>query len=250
MRREAGFGQGCNGKIDGRWVLAGCKTRSSNAHFVDDESFYRGQRLCDALDAGAAVHSIDSQREFRHPILPFHFDDTPGEKARYLRIGLEFWRIMQREFPMTPLMCVGAVIVEAGRVLLVRRGNEPMKGHWTLPGGLLELGEPLIEGVKREAREETGLTVEPVQLIELVDRIHRQKEGQAERVRYHYVIADYLCRVVGGVLQAASDADAVRWVEREEWNRPDTALGALKLDPITARVIETGWQRAQELEER
>jgi ADP-ribose pyrophosphatase YjhB (NUDIX family) len=147
---------------------------------------------------------------------------------------------------MAPMVSVGAVIVEAGRVLLVRRGNEPMKGHWTLPGGLLELGESLIEGVKREAREETGLTVEPVQLIELVDRIHHE----AKRVRYHYVIADYLCRVVGGVLQAASDADAVRWVEREEWNRPDTALGALKLDPITARVIEAGWQKAQELEER
>ena len=153
---------------------------------------------------------------------------------------------MQREFPMAPMVSVGAVIVDAGRVLLVRRGNEPMKGHWTLPGGLLELGESLIEGVKREAKEETGLTVEPVQLIELVDRIHHE----AEHVRYHYVIADYMCRVVGGVLQAASDADAVRWVEREEWNKPDTALGALKLDPITARVIEAGWQKAQELEER
>ena len=243
MSREAGFGQGCNGKIDGRGLLPGCKTRRSHADLVDDNALDRSQRLCNASYAGAAVHSIDVQREFRHPILLFHFDDTPGEKARYLRIGLEFWRIMQREFPMTPLMCVGAVIVEAGRVLLVRRGNEPMKGHWTLPGGLLELGEPLIEGVKREAREETGLTVEPVQLIELVDRIHRQKEGQAERVRYHYVIADYLCRVAGGQLQAASDADAVRWVERAEWN----SHSALQLDPVTVRVIEVGWQRAQAL---
>ena len=143
---------------------------------------------------------------------------------------------MQREFPSTPLMCVGAVIVEAGRVLLVRRGNEPMKGHWTLPGGLLELGESLIEGVKREVLEETGLTVEVLQLIELLDRIHRHET----RVRYHYVIADYLCRVAGGQLQAASDADAARWVEREEWNG-----SALNLDPITARVIEAGWQKAQ-----
>ena len=143
---------------------------------------------------------------------------------------------MQREFPSTPLMCVGAVIVEAGRVLLVRRGNEPLKGHWTLPGGLLELGESLIEGVKREVLEETGLTVEVLQLIELLDRIHRHET----RVRYHYVIADYLCRVAGGQLQAASDADAARWVEREEWNS-----SALNLDPITARVIEAGWQKAQ-----
>jgi mutator protein MutT len=149
---------------------------------------------------------------------------------------------MQREFPLAPLVGVGAVIVDEGRVLLARRGHEPMKGHWTLPGGLLELGESLTEGVVREVREETGLTVEVLQLIELLDRIHSQET----RVRYHYVIADYLCRVTGGALQAASDADAVRWVEREEWN----GAGALQIDPITARVIEAGWQKAQELEGR
>ncbi len=146
---------------------------------------------------------------------------------------------MQREFPLTPLVGVGAVIVEAGRVMLVRRGTEPMKGHWTLPGGLLELGESLRDGVIREVREETGLIVEPVDLIELLERIHRE----ADRVRYHYVIADYLCCVTGGELQAASDADAARWVEREEW----TKEGALELDPTTVRVIEAGWQRAQKL---
>jgi ADP-ribose pyrophosphatase YjhB (NUDIX family) len=149
---------------------------------------------------------------------------------------------MQREFPSTPLVGVGAVIVEAERVLLVRRGTEPLKGHWSLPGGLLEVGESLTEGVKREVREESGLVIEPVELIELIDRIHREDN----RVRYHYVIADYLCRVAGGVLQAASDADAVRWVERAEWN----SHSALSLDPITMRVIEAGWQRSKELERR
>jgi ADP-ribose pyrophosphatase YjhB (NUDIX family) len=89
-------------------------------------------------------------------------------------------------------------------------------------------------------REETGLLVEPLQLVELLDRIHRE----AGRVRYHYVIADYLCRVTGGELYAASDADAVRWVERAEWN----GHGALVLDPITVRVIEKGWRLAQALE--
>jgi 8-oxo-dGTP diphosphatase len=239
MRRETDFGQGCNGKIDRRGVLAGGEARRSYADFVDDDSFDRGQRLRDALDAGAAVHSIDVQREFRHGFLPCVFDDTPGEKLRYRR-GLHIWRIMQREFPLTPLMCVGAVIVDEGQVLLVRRGNEPMKGHWTLPGGLLELGESLSDGVMREVREESGLIVEVLELIELVDRIHRE----SERVRYHYVIVDYLCRVAGGQLQAASDADAVRWVEREEWN----GAGALQIDPITVRVIEAGWQRMQRLE--
>ena len=144
---------------------------------------------------------------------------------------------MQREFPEAPLLGVGAVIVDQGRVLLVRRGNEPMKGHWTLPGGLLELGETLAEGVVREVREETGLSVEIVELIELIDRIH----CRGTRVQYHYVIADYLCTVTGGVLKASSDADAVRWVVRDEW----MADNALALDPVTVRVIEAGWQRSQ-----
>jgi 8-oxo-dGTP diphosphatase len=147
---------------------------------------------------------------------------------------------MQREFPSAPLLGVGAVIVNCGRVLLVRRGTEPLLGHWSLPGGMLELGESLNEGVIREVREETGLEVEPVELIELLDRIHREDD----RIRYHYVIADYLCRVTGGELLAGSDADAARWVERAEWN----SHSALKLDPITVRVIEAGWQRAQALQ--
>ena len=163
---------------------------------------------------------------------------------------------VQREFPQAPLIGVGAVVVHEGRVLLVRRGSEPLKGHWTLPGGLLELGESLIEGVVREVREETGLVVEPLELVELIDRIHREpmhreagREARREngpeagRVRYHYVIADYLCRVTGGDLHAASDADAVRWVERAQWN----SHSAFILDPITVRVMEKGWQRAQTL---
>jgi ADP-ribose pyrophosphatase YjhB (NUDIX family) len=147
---------------------------------------------------------------------------------------------MEREFPEAPRLAVGGVVVDQGRVLLVRRGKEPAMGQWSLPGGVLELGESLAEGLIREVREETGLTVEPVELVELLDRIHRE----GERVRYHYVIADYLCRVAGGELKAASDAAAVRWVERADWN----SHSALKLDPITVRVIEVGWQRAGALE--
>ena len=149
---------------------------------------------------------------------------------------------MEREFPETPLVGVGAVIVENGRVLLVQRGREPLMGHWSLPGGLIEVGESLHMAVVREVREETGLEVEPTELIELLDRIHRADN----RVRYHYVIADYLCRVTGGSLHAASDADAVRWVDRAEWN----SHSALVLDPITVRVIEAGWQRARALQAR
>jgi 8-oxo-dGTP diphosphatase len=144
---------------------------------------------------------------------------------------------MQREFPSAPLVGVGAVVVDEGRVLLIRRGTEPLKGQWSLPGGMLELGESLLAGVVREVLEETGLVVEPLELVELLDRIH----SESDRIRYHYVIADYLCRVTGGQLQASSDADAVRWVERAEWN----SHSALKLDPITVRVIEKGWQMSR-----
>jgi 8-oxo-dGTP diphosphatase len=150
---------------------------------------------------------------------------------------------MQREFPSCPLIGVGAVVVHEDRVLVVQRGNPPLKGHWTLPGGVLELGETLAEGVAREVREETGLIVEPVELVELLDRIHKQDD----RIQFHYVIADYLCRVTGGALLAASDADAVQWIERSQWNNHGSEASHLLLDPITARVIEKGWQRARTL---
>jgi ADP-ribose pyrophosphatase YjhB (NUDIX family) len=154
-------------------------------------------------------------------------------------------KVVQREFPEGPIVGVGAVVVHRGRVLLVKRGNQPLKGKWSLPGGMLELGESLTQGVAREVQEETGLDVEAIELIELIDRIHKESGPSGERVRYHYVIADYLCRVVGGTLQAASDATGVRWVERAEWN----SHSALELDPITVRVIEAGWQRARALDQ-
>jgi 8-oxo-dGTP diphosphatase len=176
----------------------------------------------------------------------------PGSKIALARSTLKAFyrkgfaeesrRIMQREFPEAPLVGVGAVVVDEGRVLLVRRGTEPLKGDWSLPGGVLELGESLLAGVVREVREETGLTVEPIG----TDRVAGSHSSRWKRVRYHYVIADYLCRVAGGELQAASDADAVRWVERAEWN----SHSALKLDPVTVRVIELGWQRALTLRKR
>src|ERR1700742_3523464 len=114
---------------------------------------------------------------------------------------------MTREYPRAPMVGVGAVVVDGGRVLLIRRGNEPMKGQWSLPGGALEIGETLLKGVKPWVLEERGLEVEPVALIEVLDRIARDAEGE---VQYHYVLVDYLCRVTGGSLCCATDATEAR----------------------------------------
>jgi len=120
---------------------------------------------------------------------------------------------MGREYPDNPLVGVGAVIVEADRVLLIRRGTAPLLGEWSLPGGVLECGETLRDGAVREAREETGLAVEPGEMLGVYERVIRDEEG---RVRYHYVLIDFLCRPVEGDLKAGSDAADVRWFTRDE----------------------------------
>ena len=104
------------------------------------------------------------------------------------------------------------MVIDRHRVLLIRRGSEPLKGEWSLPGGLLELGEELTSGVRRELREETGLEVEPLAIILPFDRIVRE----GSRVKYHYVIVDYLCRRKRGRLRPASDVVDARWVRRED----------------------------------
>ena len=120
---------------------------------------------------------------------------------------------MAREFPDKPLVGVGAVIVQDNRVLLIRRGQAPLLGEWSLPGGVLECGETLREATIREAREETGLIVETGETLGVYERVIRSDDG---RVRYHYVLIDFLCRAVAGNLKAGSDAADVRWFAREE----------------------------------
>ena len=119
---------------------------------------------------------------------------------------------MKREYPDRPLVGVGGVVINSGRALLIRRGSEPLKGEWSIPGGMLEVGEELAEGVRRELKEETGLDVEPLEIVATFDRIMRE----GERVKYHYVIVDYVCRLLGGHLQPASDVVDACWVYREE----------------------------------
>jgi ADP-ribose pyrophosphatase YjhB (NUDIX family) len=140
---------------------------------------------------------------------------------------------MQREFPQVPLVGVGAIIIEDLRVLLVKRAHPPLQAQWSIPGGVLEVGELVREAAIREAREETGLIVEPNELLGVYDRVLRNAE---KRVQYHYVLIDFLCRRVGGDLAAASDAAEVRWVAQEE-------LPVLKLAEDTLDVIAKGFAR-------
>ena len=140
---------------------------------------------------------------------------------------------MQREFPEVPLVGVGAIIIEDGRVVLVKRGHPPLQAEWSIPGGVLEVGELVREAAIREAREETGLTVEPGELLGVYDRVLRDAD---QRVQYHYVLIDFLCRRVAGDIAAASDAAEVRWFSREE-------LPALNLAEDTLDVIRKGFAR-------
>ena len=117
---------------------------------------------------------------------------------------------MKREYPERPIVGVGAVILSEGKVVLIRRKYEPLAGHWSLPGGSLELGETLEVAVAREMLEETGLSVEVGPVIEVFDRIIYDDE---RRVRFHFVLIDYLCRPVAGRLQAGSDAESAEFVD-------------------------------------
>jgi len=140
---------------------------------------------------------------------------------------------MNREFPETPLVGVGAIIIENSRVVLVKRAHPPLQAEWSIPGGVLEVGELVREAAIREAREETGLTVEPGELLGVYDRVLRDRD---KRVQYHYVLIDFLCRRVAGNLAAASDAAEVRWFTREE-------LPALRLAEDTLDVIRKGFAK-------
>ena len=137
---------------------------------------------------------------------------------------------MKRDYPEQPLIGVGAVIVSGGRVLLVRRDTEPLRGEWSVPGGMLELGEKLREGVRREAMEETGLDVEPGEVLDVFDSIFTDALG---RTQYHYVLIDYLCRPISGEAQAGSDVSDVRWVTPE-------ALPAMGLRATIEEVVRKG----------
>jgi 8-oxo-dGTP diphosphatase len=134
-----------------------------------------------------------------------------------------------RQYPKRPLLGVGALIFRRDSILLVQRGKEPLKGYWSLPGGLVEAGERLEAAVEREVAEETGLVVRAQYLAEVFQRIMRDERGRTE---YHYVLADYVCRVVQrGTAEAGDDAGSVAWIKINK-------LGELLLTEGTKEVVE------------
>ena len=144
---------------------------------------------------------------------------------------------MKRAYPDHPIIGVGAVIVDGDRVLLVRRDTEPLKGEWSVPGGMLELGEKLRDGIRREVREETGLVVEPREVLDVFDSIFADKDGRTE---YHYVLIDYLCQPIPGDAMAGTDVSEVKWVSPEE-------LPGMGLRSSTEEVIRKGMARARQI---
>ena len=156
-----------------------------------------------------------------------------------------------REYPERPLVGVGGVVIDNGRALLIRRASEPLRGEWSIPGGMLELGETLEQGVARELLEETGLQVRVLELIEVFERIVYAPNGKSaggdgpDRPRFHYVIADYLCERISGEQAAASDVTDVVFAREEELDRfslTETALRilhkAFAMDRVRQRAAE------------
>jgi 8-oxo-dGTP diphosphatase len=141
---------------------------------------------------------------------------------------------MERSYPDRPIIGVGAVIIDGGRVLLVRRATEPLIGEWSVPGGMLELGEKLRDGVRREVLEETGLLVEPGEVLDVCDSIFTDDQG---RTQYHYVLIDYLCRPISGEAKPGTDVSDVRWVNESD------LPGMLLRDSIN-QVVRKGLGRA------
>lgn len=145
-----------------------------------------------------------------------------------------------REYPDRPMVGVGGVVILKGRALLIRRGGPPLEGQWSIPGGMLEVGETLIEGVRRELSEETGVEVEVGKLIEVFERINLDGAG---KIRYHFVVLDYLCEAVRGEARAGSDVTDVAWAAASE-------LGSYSLTETATRVILSAFAMARERDDR
>lgn len=186
-------------------------SRAGHSHFLLEDGLIRRHRSVVTADGDEVAQLVDGEA-------------PRGETRRY---------------PSRPITGVGAVVVRDGAVLLVRRKHEPLAGQWSLPGGTLELGETLEAGAAREILEETGLAVEVGPVVEVFDRILLDAQG---KVRYHFVLIDYLCRPFDGEPRAGSDVDAVAFVRPEDL--PQYRLTGKASDVIRrglAVAKENGW---------
>jgi 8-oxo-dGTP diphosphatase len=164
-----------------------------------------------------------------------------GRVARK-RARMSSWR----EYPEKPIVGVGGVVIEDGKTLLIRRGNEPLMGQWSIPGGTLELGETLMEGTARELQEETGLEVRVLDMIEVFERInfgHGADETwttleERRKPRFHFVIVDYWCERISGAAVAGGDVIDVAWVSEDDLER-------FALTPTATRVIRKAFSMAR-----
>jgi len=129
--------------------------------------------------------------------------------------------LVKRLYPSQPIVGVGAIIICDGKILLEKRKNEPGKGKWSIPGGLVELGESVEQTVIREVKEETGLEVEKPEHIDVVDNITRDENGE---IKYHFVIIDYFVKLKGGTMKAMSDAEELRWVTFDDVEKYDLTI--------------------------
>lgn len=221
LARFTAWGPGFEGGLRRRLRMVGrIETGAIHAEWLERET-----------DAAGTVRERRGYSDFRveHGAILAQQDvfyETGGEAEIIAAVPLP-----PRKYPPRPVVGVGAVILHDSRVVLIRRKYEPLAGQWSLPGGTLELGESLEAGVAREIGEETGLDVEVGPVVEVFDRILLDAGG---RVQYHFVLVDYLCRPIGGRLQAGSDVDAAVWVLPSE-------IATYQITAKATSIIERAW---------
>src|SRR6266849_1876026 len=200
-----------------------------------------------ATDHGATLRTVVCKVGVRAPRPPLcsvlytaahEVNSRPWEHCfeRHRIMGRRTLRMASsREYPERPVVGIGGVIIDQGRTLLIRRGSEPLLGEWSIPGGTLELGESLEEGVARELGEETGIEVRGLELIEVFDQVYLDDEstnlGMKRRPRFHFVIADYLCERLSGEPRAGSDVTDVAFAREDE-------LARFHLTETATRVVK------------
>jgi len=134
--------------------------------------------------------------------------------------------VAEREYPQRPIIAVGGVVIHGGRVLLIRRGQPPLEGRWSIPGGILEIGETIASAIERELKEETSVSVRVMGLLEIYEKVLRDSDNRAQ---YHFVILDYICEFVEGTPDAAGDVTDAEWVSEADLEKLQLTSAALRV---------------------